>query len=254
MAACPVNNGGAKAEAMQQRTVLIQESIREREKKDCSFSASGANEVPEAKKKGLYWFFKRCFDVVFSILLFVLSAPVSIVICIAVVFTCGMPAVYVHERIGQYGKPIRVYKFRTMVKGADQMIDSFTLEQLEEWKNNYRLEKDPRVTRIGKFLRNTKLDELPQFINVIRGELSLVGPRPITKEEWELYGGNKEKLVSIKPGLTGYWQVYAAPSCTTEERRRMELKYVDNANFLWDLRILLGTAGKVISRLFENPQ
>ncbi len=252
MATWLVYRGSAKDNAMQSPTVLIQEPIRAREKKDCFFAASDANEIP--KKKQVYWFCKRCFDVVFSILLLVLTMPISLVIYISVAFTCGNPAVYVHKRIGQHGKPIHVYKFRTMVKDADHMIDSFTPEQLEEWKTYYRLEHDPRVTRIGEFLRSTKLDELPQFINVIRGELSLVGPRPITEEEWVLYGDSKEKLVSIKPGLTGYWQVYAAPNCTPEERRRMEMEYVDNANFLWDLRILLGTVGKVIHRLFGNPQ
>jgi lipopolysaccharide/colanic/teichoic acid biosynthesis glycosyltransferase len=127
-------------------------------------------------------------------------------------------------------------------------FELFTSEQKAEYELNYKLDDDPRVTKIGGFLRKTSLDELPQFLNVLRGDLSLVGPRPVVLSELERYGENKEKFLSVTPGLTGYWQAYARSNCSYEERMQMELYYIDNANFWWDIKIAFVTIAAVLCR------
>ena len=198
--------------------------------------------------KKAYLFVKRLFDVIFSIIALVLLAvPMALIILLIKLESPG-PAIFVHNRFGKNGRPLPLLKFRSMHLNAEQMIEIFTPEQKEEWEQNFKLEDDPRITRIGSFLRRTSLDELPQFINILKGELSLVGPRPIVEEELDRYGSEKEKFLSVTPGLTGYWQAYARSSCTYEQRMEMELYYVDHANFWWDIKIMLATVGAVLSR------
>lgn len=198
--------------------------------------------------KKAYLFVKRLFDVIFSIIaLFLLAVPMALIILLIKIESPG-PAIFVHNRFGKNGRPLPLLKFRSMHLNAEQMIEIFTPEQKEEWEQNFKLEDDPRITRIGSFLRRTSLDELPQFINILKGELSLVGPRPIVEEELDRYGSEKEKFLSVTPGLTGYWQAYARSSCTYEQRMEMELYYVDHANFWWDIKIMLATVGAVLSR------
>ena len=198
--------------------------------------------------KKAYLFAKRFFDVIFSVAaLALLAVPMALIILLIKIESPG-PAIFVHNRFGKNGRPLPLLKFRSMHLNAEQMIKMFTPEQKEEWEQNFKLEDDPRITKIGSFLRRTSLDELPQFINILKGELSLVGPRPIVEEELERYGSEKEKFLSVTPGLTGYWQAYARSSCTYEQRMEMELYYVDHANFLWDIKIMLATVGAVLSR------
>lgn len=198
--------------------------------------------------KKAYLFAKRLFDVIFSVAALVLLAvPMALIILLIKIESPG-PAIFVHNRFGKNGRPLPLLKFRSMHLNAEQMIEMFTPEQKEEWEQNFKLEDDPRITKIGSFLRRTSLDELPQFINILKGELSLVGPRPIVEEELERYGSEKEKFLSVTPGLTGYWQAYARSSCTYEQRMEMELYYVDHANFWWDIKIMLATVGAVLSR------
>ena len=198
--------------------------------------------------KKAYLFVKRLFDVIFSIIALVLLAvPMALIILLIKIESPG-PAIFVHNRFGKNGRPLPLLKFRSMHLNAEQMIEIFTPEQKEEWEQNFKLEDDPSITRIGSFLRRTSLDELPQFINILKGELSLVGPRPIVEEELDRYGSEKEKFLSVTPGLTGYWQAYARSSCTYEQRMEMELYYVDHANFWWDIKIMLATVGAVLSR------
>ena len=137
-------------------------------------------------------------------------------------------------------------KFRTMCINAEDMISQFTPEQRREWQENFKLVNDPRVTRFGRVLRKTSLDELPQLINIIKGDLALVGPRPIIADELERYGEFKEKLLSMTPGLTGYWQAYARSECSYQQRMAMELFYVDHASFWWDIRIIFATVHSVL--------
>ena len=204
-------------------------------------------QINRINKKG-YLFAKRLFDVIFSVAALVLLAvPMALIILLIKIESPG-PAIFVHNRFGKNGRPLPLLKFRSMHLNAEQMIEMFTPEQKEEWEQNFKLEDDPRITKIGSFLRRTSLDELPQFINILKGELSLVGPRPIVEEELERYGSEKEKFLSVTPGLTGYWQAYARSSCTYEQRMEMELYYVDHANFWWDIKIMLATVGAVLSR------
>ena len=203
-------------------------------------------QVSLIKEKQGYYIAKRVLDVVVSALgLAVLALPIVLIALLIKLESPG-PAFYVHNRIGKNGKPLPLLKFRSMHVNADRMIEAFTPEQKAEWEKNFKLEKDPRITRLGHFLRKSSMDELPQLINVLKGELSIVGPRPIVTEELERYGENKDKFLSVTPGLTGYWQAYARSSCSYEQRMEMELHYVENANFWWDIKIMLATVGVVL--------
>ena len=201
----------------------------------------------EIRKKTLcYRVAKRSFDIIAATVAFVLLSPFLLLICVLIRLDSKGPAIFVHTRYGKNGKPLPLLKFRTMHMNADAMIKQFTPEQLKEWQENFKLANDPRITRIGKILRKTSLDELPQLLNIIRGDLSVVGPRPIITEELERYGEFKEKLLSVTPGLTGYWQAYARSDCSYKQRMLMELYYVDNANFWWDIRIIFATILSVL--------
>ena len=186
------------------------------------------------------------FDLVSSAIALVLVSPVMLLICLLIKLDSKGPAMFVHQRYGKEGKPLHMLKFRTMYENAQDMIAEFTPEQRIEWESNFKLVDDPRITKVGRFLRKTSLDELPQLINILRGDMSVVGPRPIITEELEMYGDRKEKFLSAAPGLTGYWQAYARSDCSYEQRMEMELHYVDNANFWWDMKIIIVTFFAVI--------
>ena len=204
--------------------------------------------MKEIEKKPLYELGKRLFDLAVSLVAVVVLSPVLGIICLAVLAEDGGPVLYRAARVGRYGKPIKVYKFRSMRKNADRLEDHLTPEELEEYHRNFKLEKDPRITKVGAFLRKTSLDELPQLFNIIAGSLSLVGPRPVLQEETELYGEDRDLLLSAKPGLTGLWQAKGRSNITYEDGRRqaLELEYVRTRGFLLDLRILVWTVGAVI--------
>lgn len=207
-------------------------------------------EKEEIRKKStgkrVYQFVKRVFDVIFSAIALVLLAVPMTLIALMIKIESPGPAIFVHNRIGQQGRPLPLIKFRSMHMNAEHMIELFTPEQRKEWEENFKLDNDPRITKIGGFLRRTSLDELPQFINILKGELSVVGPRPVVDEELERYGNNKEKFLSVPPGLTGYWQAYARSTCTYEQRMEMELYYVGHANLWWDIKIIFATVGAVL--------
>ena len=191
---------------------------------------------------------KRVLDIVASTIgLVICIIPFLVIMMLIVIDSPGAP-IYIHRRIGKNGKPLPLIKFRTMYRNADDMMAKFTSEQMAEWQENFKVECDPRITKIGRFLRRSSLDELPQILNILKGELSIVGPRPVVAEELERYGTNKEKFLSVTPGLTGYWQAYARSNCTYEQRMKMELYYVENANFWWDIKIMFATVGSVLRR------
>ena len=215
------------------------------------FSDTQTHQAEEEKRTALkpkraYLVEKRVLDIMVAFVVLMLTLIPMAVIVLLIRLESPGSAIYVHNRIGKNGKPLPLLKFRSMLKNADQMIDSFTPEEKAEWEANYKLENDPRITKIGKFLRKSSLDELPQLINILRGELSIVGPRPVVEEELERYGDQRAKFLSVTPGLTGYWQAYARSTCTYEERVEMELYYVDNANFWWDIKIMFATVGAVL--------
>lgn len=184
---------------------------------------------------------KRILDVVISIISIILLFPVFLIIGIIIKTDSKGPVFFAHQRIGKNGEEFKLYKFRTMYNNAEDMIKKFTPEQTKEWKEHYKLTDDPRITKVGKFLRESSLDELPQIFNIFKGDLSLIGPRPVIKDELEKYEKNKSKFLSLTPGLTGYWQVNGRSNTTYEERMKMELYYVDNISFLLDLKIFFKT-------------
>ena len=201
------------------------------------------------KQSKLYLIIKRLFDIVSSLLLTILVSPVFLVLAIMVKAEDGGNVFYKHQRVGLNGKKIGIYKFRSMKKNADKLEDMLTPEQLEEYQREFKIYNDPRITKIGNFLRRTSLDELPQMLNIIRGELSLVGPRPIIERELLMYSETeRDKFLSVKPGLTGYWQAYARNNATYEsgERQKMELFYVDHASVGLDIKIMFKTVRDVL--------
>ncbi len=205
-------------------------------------------EIINNAKKIRYTSVKRILDVIISTIGLVLLSPIFLLIAAIIKTDSKGPVIYAHKRIGKDGKEIKIYKFRTMYENADEMIKEFTEEQMKEWKENFKLKDDPRITKVGKFLRKTSLDELPQIVNIIKGELSIVGPRPVIDEELEKYGENKAKFLSVTPGLTGFWQANGRSDTTYEQRMQMELYYVDNYNFKLDFQIFIKTFSAVIKK------
>lgn len=207
---------------------------------------TGAATVCERRPNRGYLIGKRILDIVLSLLGLTVGLLPMAVIWLMIKLESPGPAIYLHHRIGKNGKPLPLIKFRSMYENADEMIAHFTPEQKAEWEANFKLENDPRITRIGRFLRRSSLDELPQLINILKGELSIVGPRPVVQRELDRYGENQTKFLSVTPGLTGYWQAYARSNCTYEQRMEMELYYVENASFWWDIKIFFATFGAVL--------
>lgn len=199
-------------------------------------------------KKTPYKVVKRIMDVILSSIALVVLSPIFAIIALAIKLESKGPVFFKHTRIGKDGKIIKIYKFRSMVENAEDLIKKFTPEQMKEYKENYKLTDDPRITKVGKILRKTSLDELPQLINIIKGELSIIGPRPVVQKELEKYGPNAQKFLSVTPGLTGYWAANGRSCTSYEERMEMELFYVDNLSFKLDLKIFFKTIEAVIKR------
>ena len=200
------------------------------------------------KEINVYNYIKRIIDILLSSIGLIVLSPVFLVIALLIKKESNGPVFFKHKRIGKNGKEIEIYKFRSMVPNAEELMKKFTPEQMKEFKENFKLEDDPRITKIGKFLRKTSLDELPQLINILKGELSIIGPRPIVKEELEKYRNNKEKFLSVTPGLTGYWAANGRSDITYKQRMMMELYYVDNISFELDTKIFFKTIISVLKR------
>lgn len=200
------------------------------------------------QKKAIYLFIKRFFDIVLSLIGLIILSPIFLIIAIAIKLESKGPVFFKHTRIGKGGKIIKIYKFRSMVENAEELIKSFTPEQMKEYKENYKLTNDPRITKVGKILRKTSLDELPQLINILKGDLSIIGPRPVVKDELEKYGKDIPKFLSVTPGLTGYWAANGRSCTSYEDRMKMELYYIDNLSFNMDLKVFFKTIIVVIKR------
>lgn len=188
---------------------------------------------------------KRFFDIVFSILVLVLFSPLYLLIALAIRLTSKGAAIYSQERVGRGGQPFKCYKFRTMYSDADERLKALLAEDAElhrEWEETRKLKHDPRVTPLGSFLRKTSLDELPQFWNVLIGDLSTVGPRPVVHSEVaECFGNKAYKILSIRPGLTGIWQVSGRNNLPYAERLLLDEKYVDSRTLLMDIKLIVRT-------------
>lgn len=196
----------------------------------------------------MYRIIKRILSILFSVISIIVLSPLFIIISLIVKISSKGSVFFIHERIGLKGKKFKLIKFRTMVDNAEDMIASFNPEQKKEWEENFKLKDDPRITKIGKFLRKTSLDELPQLINILKGDMSFVGPRPIVEDELSWYGDNKEKLLSVKPGLTGWWAVNGRSDVPYPERCDLELYYVDHFSFGLDLKIIIKTFVAIIKK------
>lgn len=193
-----------------------------------------------------YLIIKRLIDILGALVGLIILSPVLLIVAIAIKLDSKGPIIFGHTRKGLYGKDIKVYKFRTMYQNSQEIFENFTKEQKEEFYKNFKLENDPRVTKIGDFLRRSSLDELPQLINILNGSMTIVGPRPIVEKEIELYGKYAKKLFSVVPGLTGYWQANGRSDTTYEERIKMDLYYIDNRSLWLDLKIIFKTFASVI--------
>lgn len=205
-------------------------------------------EVVRAEEKNFYKFLKRCFDLLGAIIGLILLSPVILIVAILVRIDSPGPIVFGHERVGRNNKRIKVYKFRSMYQNSQEIFENFTEEQKREYYINFKLDNDPRITKIGAFLRKTSLDELPQLINIIKGDMSIVGPRPIVEKEIEKYGPYFQKFVSVTPGLTGYWQANGRSDTTYAERVQMDMYYIDNRSFVMDIKIILKTIISVVRK------
>jgi undecaprenyl-phosphate galactose phosphotransferase len=198
-------------------------------------------------------FIKRSFDfIVGSFLLLLLSVPIAFM-CLLIKLDSPGPAIFSQERIGRKGRPFKCYKFRTMFKDAEEKVEELlhTNENIRrEWEQARKIKEDPRITKIGKFLRTTSLDELPQLMNVLKGEMSLVGPRPAIQEEIEKYyrDNTAELYFSVPPGITGLWQVSGRSTTGYAYRIALDSWYVRNWNLWLDVVILLRTVKVVLKR------
>lgn len=194
-------------------------------------------------------FSKRLFDILFSLLVLILFSPLYLVLAILIALTSPGPIFYVQQRVGKNFQPFKCIKFRTMVDKADLMLETTIAQspQLQaEFADNFKLKQDPRITSIGHFLRLTSLDEFPQFWNVLKGEMSIVGPRPLVPEELSRYGRRINTVLTIKPGITGLWQVSGRNDIPYPKRIQIDVYYATSRTWLLDIWVIFKTIGVVI--------
>lgn len=198
------------------------------------------------KKMPIYSILKRVFDIIgASIGLLVLFLPLLIIAAIVVIDSPGASPIYVQERVGKNGRKFKFYKFRSMIPNADQMLEKL-LDKNEMEGPVFKIKEDPRITRFGRFIRMTSIDELPQLWNVLRGDMSLVGPRPPLPREVALYTEYQYQRLSVIPGITCYWQIQPKRNnLSFDEWLTLDLKYISERNFWTDMKILFKTVGAV---------
>lgn len=196
-----------------------------------------------------YKIIKRALDIFASIIGIILLVPITFMIWIAnIIVKDNGPVFFKQERIGKDGEFFKFYKYRSMVVDADDKLSKYLAENeeaREEYKKYKKLKKDPRITKVGKFIRNTSIDEFPQFINVLKGQMSLVGPRPYLPREIKDMGESFNEIIKVKPGLTGLWQVNGRSETTFEDRLRIDKEYVQKKGMKLDTKIFIWTIGKV---------
>lgn len=219
------------------------------------------NEYEEVKKKVsalssvrelVYLFIKRCFDIVCGLIGVVCLVPLIVIVKIVNICNKDFDSIfYFQKRIGKDGKEFKLYKFRSMVINADEILEQ-TLKndkkRAEEWKKYQKFENDPRITKIGNILRKTSLDEVPQFINILKGDMSMIGPRPLVPGELDSHNGNHEIYESVRPGITGWWACNGRSATTYEERLELEYYYVKNRSLWLDIKCVFKTISAVICK------
>jgi lipopolysaccharide/colanic/teichoic acid biosynthesis glycosyltransferase len=200
------------------------------------------------KKKIFYSFLKRAFDIVASLCGLLILSPLFAVVALLIKADDGGPVIYTRICEGKNGRQYKMYKFRSMQADADHMMDKFSEKQKIFYKKGGKLSDDPRVTKVGRCIRKASIDELPQLLSVLKGDMSLIGPRPVIKREADAYGDKKELLLSKKPGITGYWQINGRDDVEflSDQAKAMQLYYVEHDGFKLDIEIFFKTIVKLI--------
>ena len=201
--------------------------------------------------KYIYLFIKRVFDIICSLIGCVFLIPIAFIIKICYLLSGDTHCIiYSHVRIGKNGRPFKLYKFRSMVPNADEVLKELLKDEKykEEWDKYHKLDNDPRITKIGNLLRKTSLDEMPQFINVLIGDMSMIGPRPLIRGELDQHKGNHLIYESMRPGITGWWACNGRSATNYKERLELEYYYINNCSILLDIKCIFLTIKAVISR------
>lgn len=200
-------------------------------------------------ERHIYFGIKRLFDILCSLLGVLVMIPVAIITKICYLISGDTKSIfYTQKRIGKNGKFIYIYKFRSMVWNADEVLKELLKQPKykKEWKENQKFENDPRITKIGNFLRKTSLDELPQFINVLKNDMSMIGPRPLVEGELDDHNGNHDIYERVKPGITGWWAANGRSATTYKKRLELEYYYVENCNLILDIKCVFLTIAAVL--------
>lgn len=194
----------------------------------------------QIKYKKLYEFLKRIIDIICSSIGLIVLIPILLVVAIIIKIESKGPIIFEQDRVGKYGKVFKMYKFRSMVSNAEELKEKLADEN-ERTGPMFKMKNDPRVTHIGKFIRKTSIDELPQLVNILKGEMSIVGPRPSLLKEVKQFEDWMLKRLNVKPGLTCYWQVAGRNDIEFEEWMKLDVKYVNERNILIDSILILKT-------------
>lgn len=213
---------------------------------DITFPISSARRKVAPYRAGVHLggLSKRTIDVLIAFAAMLVLSPVLLIVSLLIKYSMGGSIIFGHRRVGKDGQPFRCYKFRTMVRSSEEVLAAHLLENSEaarEWMATRKLRNDPRVTRLGRFLRVTSIDELPQLINILLGDMSCVGPRPIVFDELERYGSGASDYFLVRPGLTGLWQISGRSNVTYAERVALDVSYVRNWSLRLDFTIMLNT-------------
>lgn len=197
-----------------------------------------------------FLFLKRSFDLFCATLAFIILLPLFLIVILAIKLDSKGPAVYSQDRVGKDGKIFKIYKFRTMVQNSKEILDEMLKDTKykKQWDENKKIENDPRVTKIGKLLRKTSLDELPQILNILNNDMSLIGPRPLIPGELDTHNGDHSIYEKMKPGITSWWASHGRSDTTYDERLSLEYYYVQNCSVILDFKCICATIKAVITK------
>lgn len=206
-----------------------------------------------ARRVGVSWAYRACkraFDIAFSACVIAVGLVPGLILSVFIARDTGGSPIYSQERVGMGGRVFRIYKFRTMIADSDDVEKYLDAERLAQWHREHKVDDDPRITPLGRRLRSSSIDEMPNFINVLKGDMSVVGPRAVSCEEIAWFGDDAETVLSVPAGITGLWQVTNRNAATFEsgERQRIELEYVHNAGVCMDARCILCTFGTMFGK------
>lgn len=198
------------------------------------------SEEDEATNNITYKFIKRTIDIIGSLFGLIILSPILLIVMVAIKIESRGPVVFAQERVGYKGKRFKMYKFRSMVENAEELKEKLK-DQNEMNGPMFKMKNDPRVTRVGRIIRKTSIDEIPQFVNVLKGDMSLVGPRPSLVKEVEEFDDWMLRRLDVKPGLTCYWQVSGRNDINFEEWMKLDIKYIEEQSILVDIKLILKT-------------